>query len=336
MPWNYPVWQVFRVAAPILAAGNVVVLRHASNVCGTAVHVRRLFEGLFPAPLLTVVFTDHATTHRVIADGRVAGVTFTGSTAAGRAIATTAARHIKKHVLELGGSDPFVVLPGADPKEAARAALASRFQNAGQSCIAAKRMIVTDPVASEFVEELAVGVRRIALGDPLDPATTMGPLATEGGRRAVGDQVKRAVAAGASVLSGGAPVEGPGFYYLPTILDRVGPGMATFDEEVFGPVASIVRAASTHEAIALANTTTYGLAATVWGPQTEAVQAAERIESGYATINGVVASDPRVPLGGVKESGYGRELSSWGMHEFTNVRTTLVRQASGHVLEIQR
>jgi succinate-semialdehyde dehydrogenase/glutarate-semialdehyde dehydrogenase len=329
MPWNYPFWQVLRFACAALVAGNAGVLKHSPNVTGSALAIAELFEdagapdGLFGV----VVLADSQLgemTPRIIGDPRVAAVTLTGSERAGEAVGAAAGRFLKKAVLELGGSDPFVVLDDADLVAAARAAVKSRFGNAGQSCIAAKRFIVVESVADEFLRLFVEGVAALVVGDPTDPATTVGPMARDDLRDGLAAQVSASVGQGAVLVCGGSAIDAPGFYFAPTVLDHVVPGVTTFVEETFGPVASIVRASDDEEAIRLANDTEYGLGASVWGDAEHALAVGRRIRSGALFVNAMVASDPRLPFGGIGRSGYGRELSAEGTREFTNVRTMFV------------
>lgn len=329
MPWNFPLWQVLRFACAAVAAGNAALLKHSPDVTGSALATQDLFAAAgAPAGLFTalVIAPDRvpAVTERLVADPRVAAVTLTGSDRAGAAVAAAAGAAVKKCVLELGGSDPFVVLADADVPAAAAAAARSRFGNAGQSCVSAKRFVVVDAVAEEFVAAFVAEVRRLRVGDPTDPATTVGPMAREDLRAGVLRQVADSVAAGATVLAGGRALEGPGWFVEPTVLDGVRPGMAAFDEETFGPVAAVVRARDDEDAVALANDTVYGLGASVWGEPGHALAVGRRIRSGALFVNAVVASDPRLPFGGTRRSGYGRELSAEGVREFTNVRTVCV------------
>jgi len=323
MPWNFPFWQVIRFAAPALVAGNVGLLKHASNVPQCALALEDLFrragapEGVFQALLI-----GSEPVAPLIADERVAAVTVTGSEAAGRAIGAAAGAHLKKSVLELGGSDPFVVLPSADLDRAVATAVKARMVNTGQSCIAAKRFIVADAVYDRFAAAFAAAIGALVVGDPLDPRTQIGPLATAAIRDGVADQVVRSVAAGARVLTGGRVLDGPGNYYAPTVLGDVPPTAPAAREEVFGPVAALFRVAGLDEAIALANATPFGLGAAAFTrDRQEADRLARELEAGSVFINGMVASDVRFPFGGVKRSGHGRELSSYGMREFVNVKT---------------
>jgi succinate-semialdehyde dehydrogenase / glutarate-semialdehyde dehydrogenase len=323
MPWNFPYWQVVRFAAPALVAGNVALLKHASNVPRCALELDALFRdagagtGTFQTLLIEV--DDVAS---VIADERVAAVTLTGSERAGREVARTAGEHLKKCVLELGGSDPFVVLADADVAEAARVAAISRMVNNGQSCIAAKRFVVEAAIAEQFTELFVAAVRALKLGDPMDEASDIGPLAMERIRDEVASQVERTTAAGAQVLAGGRPGARPGFFYEPTVLAGVPLDSPAAVEEIFGPVAPIFIADGADHALELANATRFGLGASVWTrSQPMAERFARGLEAGTVSINGMVASDPRFPFGGIKKSGYGRELSVEGMREFLNIKT---------------
>lgn len=327
MPWNFPVWQVMRFAIPTLAAGNGVLLKHSPNVTGTALALAGAFEQVgFPAHLVQalVLVEDDVpdTVGGLIADDRVAAVTLTGSNRAGEMVGAAAGRASKRSVLELGGSDAFVVLSDADVPAAAAAAVGARFTNSGQSCVCAKRFIVEAPVADEFTRLFLAGVEALSVGDPTDPITSVGPLARGDLRDALQRQVDQSVAAGAALAAGGRSVDGPGSFYEPTVLLDTRPGMPVFDEETFGPVAAIAVAADEDEAVRLADATPYGLGLSVWSRSTErALGVARRITSGAAFVNAVVASDPRVPFGGTKRSGYGRELAEAGILEFTNQRT---------------
>ena len=330
MPWNYPLWQVIRFLAPALAAGNGAILKHAANVPQSALALERLVaEAGFPEGLFANLFVEPAGVAGVIADPRIAGVTLTGSTEVGAIVAGQAVAALKKQVLELGGSDPFVVLADADLDRAARVAVTARFTNAGQSCVNAKRFIVEARVADAFAERFLAGIAELRMGDPRDAATTLGPLARGNLRAAIDGQVRRSVAAGARLCAGGTMPESAGFYYPATLLDHVAPGMAAFDEETFGPAAVIVRAADAEDAIALANRTAFGLGASVWTADADRGRAlARRIDAGAVFINAMVASDPRVPFGGIKPPGYRRELGEAGLKEFTNMKTIRMADAA--------
>ncbi len=327
MPWNFPIWQVMRAAIPIVMAGNAFVLKHSPNVTGSALALGELFVAAgFPPGLVAVLVIDEpdvpATIERLIADPRIAAVTLTGSNRAGEAVGAAAGRASKPSVLELGGSDAFVVLADADVAAAATAAVTARFHNAGQSCVCAKRFIVHADVADRFTDLFVAGARALVVGDPTDPATQVGPMARADLRAGIQDQVDRSVAAGATLALGGQPTDGPGWFYPPTVLTGVTPGMAAFDEETFGPVAAVTVARDDDHAVALADATAYGLGLSVWsGSTAHAVAVARRITSGAAFVNAIVASDPRVPFGGTKRSGYGRELADAGLLAFTNTRT---------------
>ncbi|HZA04486.1 MAG TPA: NAD-dependent succinate-semialdehyde dehydrogenase [Propionibacteriaceae bacterium] len=333
MPWNFPFWQVLRFAAAALAAGNAAVLKHSPNVTGCAVAIEQLFrdagapDGLFGS--LVVAEADVAeTSARLIADPRVAAVTLTGSERAGAAVGAAAGRALKKTVLELGGSDPLVVLDDADLEAASEAAVRSRFGNAGQSCLAAKRLIVAEPIADRFIQLLTAKVAALRVGDPTAGDTQVGPMARADLREAIHRQFEQSIDQGAELVIGGRAVDGPGYYYQPTVLDRVRPGMPVFAEETFGPIAAVVRARDDEHAVALANDTEYGLGAAVWSGSDRGLTVGRRIRSGALFVNAVVASDPRLPFGGVGRSGYGRELSAEGTREFTNVRTIYVGNGS--------
>jgi len=335
MPWNFPYWQVIRALVPALAAGNVVVLKHAPSTTGCALELARtalragLPEGLFSAVVVSAERTDEVASG-LIADRRVAGVTFTGSTRAGRAVAARAGQALKKCVLELGGSDPFVVLADADLENAAAWAARSRFQNTGQSCIAAKRIIVEEPIADEFNEHLLRHVRELRVGDPSEPGVTIGPLARADLRDAVERQVRESARQGARVVIGGQAPDRRGFFYLPTVLDQVEPEMAVLQEEVFGPAVPIMRARDAEHALALANQTAYGLGSAVWTSDLErGEEFATRLQAGHTAVNGMTISDPRLPFGGVKDSGYGRELFRHGALEFVNVHAIVINASHG-------
>ena len=327
MPWNYPFWQVFRFAAPNLMAGNGALLKHAPNVPGCALAVEEIFRAAgFPDDLFRTLLIDHDRAAELIADPRVRGVTLTGSTLAGKTVAANAAAHVKKSVLELGGSDPCIVLEDADLELATRVCVASRLMNAGQSCIAAKRCIVVEPVFAELQERIVAEMGGARFGDPRNEANRIGPLARRDLRDRLHEQVRGSVERGAALLVGGEVPDRPGWFYPPTVLGNVGPGMPAYDEEMFGPVLSIVPVANEREAIAVANDTRYGLGASIFTRDLERGRriAAEEIDAGNCFVNAFVRSDPALPFGGVKESGYGRELSLFGIHEFVNVKTVWI------------
>jgi succinate-semialdehyde dehydrogenase / glutarate-semialdehyde dehydrogenase len=335
MPWNFPYWQVVRALAPALAAGNVIVLKHAPSTTGCALRLAELAKdaGLPDGVLSVIVAGVEATpriSERVITDDRVAAVTLTGSSRAGRSVAAIAGGALKKTVLELGGSDPFIVLGDADVEAAAKWAARSRFQNAGQSCIAAKRIIVEEPVADQFIERLLTHVSELKVGDPTDAAVTVGPMAREDLRELLARQISESVEQGARVLTGGKAPDRPGFYYEPTVLDQVPAGAPVLTEEVFGPAVPLLRAADAEEAIRLANDTRYGLGSNIWTSELmRGQELALRINAGHTAINWITTSDPRLPFGGVKDSGYGRELSSHGIHEFVDVHAFVVHPPAG-------
>ena len=323
MPWNYPFWQVMRAAAPVLAGGNGMVLKHASNVPQCALALAQVFaDAGAPAGLFTTLLVGSGEVDRLIRDPRVRAVTFTGSTPAGRSIASQAGQALKKQVLELGGSDPFIVLADADVEAAAKVAVKARFQNTGQSCIAAKRFIVEAAVADRFAEVFLAHTQALVVGDPLADSSTQGSMAKRSLRDELHAQVLASVQEGARLLTGGHAIEGPGAFYQPTVLDFVTPGMTAARDETFGPVAAILRVASAQEAVRVANDTPFGLGAALWTSDLAlAASLSRQIEAGAVFINGMVASDPRLPFGGTKESGYGRELGVLGLHEFTNIKT---------------
>lgn len=326
MPWNFPYWQVFRYSAPTLAVGNVALLKHASNVPGCALAIEDVWRraGLPPGGFSTLLISG-ARASRLVGREGIAAVTLTGSDAAGRQVAARAGEHLRKTVLELGGSDPFVVLGDADPEAVARSAVTARTLNSGQSCIAAKRFIVAESIADRFGAAMAAGMEALVVGDPLEPTTQIGPLARADLRDELHDQVERSVAAGAKILTGGEFLDGSGYFYAPTVLSDVEPGNPAFDEETFGPVAPIVRARDADHAVELANQSAFGLGASVWSADVEAAtDLVPRIDAGSVFVNGVVKSDPRLPFGGVKDSGFGRELSAFGMREFVNVKTVWI------------
>jgi len=327
MPWNFPLWQVFRFIAPTLAAGNTGLLKHASNVPQCALAIERLVcEAGVPEGVFRTLMVDARDVADVIADPRVHAVTLTGSEPAGRSVAAAAGQHLKKSVLELGGADAFVVLEDADLDFAVQQAVASRFLNAGQSCIAAKRFIVLDAIADEFVALFATVAGALRPGDPCDENTTLAPMARTDLRDELHRQVQASVQAGATVVIGGVPLSGPGAFYPATILDHVLPGMAAYEQELFGPVASVVRVADETEALAVANESRFGLGGSVWTRDSaRGERFARQMQCGSAFVNGMVKSDPRLPFGGVKASGYGRELSHHGLREFVNVKTLWIK-----------
>jgi succinate-semialdehyde dehydrogenase/glutarate-semialdehyde dehydrogenase len=326
MPWNFPFWQLIRAAAPAMMAGNTVVLKHASNVPRCALALEEAFrEAGFPENTFRTLMITAAQAETVIADPRIAAITLTGSSTAGRSVAAIAGQHLKKCVLELGGSDPFIVLDDADLECTVAQAVTARFQNMGQSCIAAKRFILVDAIADSFVRHFKTGVDQLRSGDPKAESTSIAPMARTDLRDNLHAQVKRSLAMGAILLTGGEFIGAQGAYYAPTILDHVRPGMPAFDEELFGPVAALVRVKNAEEAIQLANHTSFGLAGSVWTRDTTRGEAiARQIQAGCTFVNGVVKSDPRLPFGGIKESGFGRELCYHGIREFVNIKTVWV------------
>ncbi|HEX8440902.1 NAD-dependent succinate-semialdehyde dehydrogenase [Archangium sp.] len=331
MPWNFPFWQVVRFAAPALMAGNVGLLKHAHNVPQCALALEELFlRAGFPEGAFQTLLVDVQGVRRLIEDPRVKAVTLTGSEGAGRDVAQRSGQQLKKVVLELGGSDPFVVLPSADLDAAVETAVKARLINNGQSCIAAKRFIAPEPLYAEFERRFVERMRRAVVGDPADPKTEVGPLATEGIRGGLHEQVERSVAAGAKLLLGGLKPPGPGFWYPPTVLANPPPGSPAYTEEMFGPVAVLFRAKDARDALRIANDSPYGLGASVW-TRDEAEQRLfiDGLEAGSVFVNGMVASDTRLPFGGVKASGHGRELARHGLLEFLNIKTVRLVAAQG-------
>jgi succinate-semialdehyde dehydrogenase/glutarate-semialdehyde dehydrogenase len=326
MPWNFPFWQVFRFAAPALMAGNVGVLKHASNVPQCALAIEDVFrragfaDGVFQTLLIGSDLVE-----AVVADKRIAAVTLTGSEGAGRSVAGAAGKNLKKSVMELGGSDPFVVMPSADLEQAVSTAVTARMINNGQSCIAAKRFIIHEKTYDEFLKRFVAGVSAIRVGDPMDEKTQLGPLATGAIRDGLDNQVKASVAAGARLATGGKKLEGDGYYYAPTVLTDIPPSAPAAQEELFGPVASVFKARDLGDAIRIANGTSFGLGASAWTRDAaEQDRFVAEIESGLLFINGMVVSDARLPFGGVKHSGFGRELGEFGIREFVNIKSVRV------------
>jgi succinate-semialdehyde dehydrogenase/glutarate-semialdehyde dehydrogenase len=326
MPWNFPLWQAMRFAAPALMAGNVGLLKHASNVPQTALYLEELFRKAgFPNDVFQTLLIGSGTIERVLRDGRVVAATLTGSAPAGQSVASIAGDALKKTVLELGGSDPFIVMPSANLEKAAEVGVTARNQNNGQSCIAAKRFFVHRDVAEEFTRLFAEKIAALTVGDPMDPDTQVGPLATESGRDDVERYVQDAVEKGATVLAGGRRVDRPGWFYEPTLLTGITPEMDLYFEEVFGPVAALFTVDSLDEAIEIANSHPYGLGSNLWSEdEDERAQFIRDIAAGMAFVNGMVTSYPELPFGGVKQSGYGRELTELGMYEFMNAKTVWI------------
>jgi succinate-semialdehyde dehydrogenase / glutarate-semialdehyde dehydrogenase len=329
MPWNFPFWQVFRFAAPALAAGNVALLKHASNVpqCGLA--IQDIFRRAgFPEGCFQTLLIETDRVRRVIEDPRIVAATLTGSTGAGSHVASAAGKQIKKTVLELGGSDPFIIMPSADLDVAARTAVKARTINNGQSCIAAKRFIVAEPIADEFERRLVRGIESLVVGDPMDSATDVGPLANEAQVKTLADQIARSTSSGARLLTGGYRLDRPGCYFAPGVLTDITEDSPAYREEIFGPIALLFRAKTIDEAIRIANDSEFGLGASAWTQNDrERDRFAAELEAGMVFINTMVASDPRMPFGGVKRSGYGRELSHYGIREFVNVKTVWIGAA---------
>ena len=326
MPWNFPLWQAMRFAAPALMAGNVGLLKHASNVPQTALFMEELFQKAgFPEHVFQTVLVGSDMVERILRDERVVAATLTGSTPAGRSIGAIAGDALKHSVLELGGSDPFVVMPSADLEQAVSTAVTARVQNNGQSCIAAKRFIVHHDIADDFQSRFVARMEALTVGDPMDESTDVGPLATAQGRDDVEELVDDAVAKGAKVLCGGRRREGPGWFYPPTVVTDVTPDMRMYREEVFGPVAQLYRVGGIDEAIDLANATEFGLGSNAWtNDPAEQDRFIRDLDAGAVFINGMTTSYPDLPFGGVKSSGYGRELAAHGIREFCNIKTVWV------------
>lgn len=326
MPWNFPFWQVFRFAAPGLMAGNVGLLKHAPNVPGCADSIEEIFDDAgFPEGVFQNLYIKPEVAHQAIQDSRIQGVTLTGSGRAGRKVAETAGKSLKKSVLELGGSDPFIVLKDAEVEKAAEVGSDARCINSGQSCIAAKRFIVVREHANEFTERLVKHMDEFVVGAPMKEETQIGPIARSDLRDTLDGQVKASVEQGAVVQLGGQPIDSEGFFYEPTVLTNVREGMPAFDEETFGPVASIIEANDDEHAIRIANSTRYGLGASIWSTNIDRAEHLTReIQAGAVFVNELVKSDPRLPFGGIKNSGYGRELGYHGIQEFTNIKTVWI------------
>ena len=331
MPWNFPLWQVIRFAAPALMAGNVGLLKHAPSVPRCALWLEDLFRRAgFEPGVFQSLLIEAEQVPAILDDPRVAAATLTGSGRAGAAVAERAGRRLKKTVLELGGSDPFIVMPSADLAASARAAVAARVINNGQSCIAAKRFLLHEAVADEWTRRFVDAMASLKVGDPMDAATDVGPLATPAIRDGLAAQVDGSVAAGARVLLGGHRIDGPGCFYAPTVLADIPPDAPAYSEELFGPVALLVRVRDVEDAVRQANDTPFGLGSSVWtGERAEQERFIEEIEAGMTFVNGMVASDPRLPFGGIKHSGYGRELSDHGLREFVNLKTVCIVSPKG-------
>ncbi|MBS3945947.1 MAG: NAD-dependent succinate-semialdehyde dehydrogenase [Melioribacter sp.] len=327
MPWNFPFWQVFRFAAPSLMAGNVGLLKHSSNVPMCALAIEQIFINAgFPKNIFKTLLIGSEQVKDIIKDPRIKAATLTGSEPAGRKIAEACGKELKKSVLELGGSDPFIVLDDADLDETASIAVKARLINNGQSCIASKRFIVVEKIYESFTEKFVNAMNRVRIGDPMDESVELGPIAREDLLYELDSLVKDSVSKGARILTGGKVLPGKGFYYAPTILDNLSKGMPAYDDEIFGPVASLFKAKDEEEAVRIANDSPFGLGASIWTNDfMKAKRMATEIESGCIFINGMVKSDPRLPFGGIKNSGYGRELSHYGIKEFVNIKSVWLK-----------
>jgi succinate-semialdehyde dehydrogenase/glutarate-semialdehyde dehydrogenase len=331
MPWNFPFWQVFRFAAPALMAGNVGLLKHSSNVPQCALAIEDIFvRAGFAKGVFQTLLIGSDKVPRVIEDDRVVAATLTGSEPAGSSVAGLCGKNIKKTVLELGGSDPFIIMPSANLDVAVQTGVKARTINNGQSCIAAKRFIVHNEIYDEFTEQFVERLRNLKIGDPLDPSTEIGPLATADVLSSLEEQVRKSVEAGAKVLTGGKRLERKGYYYSPTVLVDIPENSPAYREELFGPVALIFRARDIDEAIEIANDSTFGLGSSAWtNDPAEVDRFTSELQAGSVFINGMVASDPRLPFGGIKHSGYGRELGTFGIREFVNIKTVWIREDAG-------
>jgi len=328
MPWNFPFWQVFRFAIPALLGGNTIVLKHASNVPGCSIAIEDCFtEADFPDDIFRTTLASNTKVERMVANKRIAAITLTGSTKAGQAVAETAGKYLKKCVLELGGSDPYLIFDDADLDIAIDACVKGRLINTGQSCIGAKRFIITQNIYSEFEERFVEKMKATTMGDPFDLKNNIGPIARQNVREDLLSQVNKSVSKGAKLLCGGTLDEKPGYFFPPTVLSNIQPGMPAYDQELFGPVASLFKVKSEQEAIELANDTSFGLGAAIFSANIENAKriAEKELEAGCCFINDFVRSDPRLPFGGVKESGYGRELSVYGLQEFLNIKTIYIK-----------
>jgi succinate-semialdehyde dehydrogenase/glutarate-semialdehyde dehydrogenase len=327
MPWNFPFWQVFRFAAPALMAGNVSILKHASNVPMSALAIEEIFiQAGFPENIFTTLLIDSSKVEKIINHPKVIAATLTGSEYAGKKVAESCGRNLKKSVMELGGSDPFIVLGDADIDSAVKTAVTARLINNGQSCIASKRFIVVENVYDEFEKKFVDAMKKVKVGDPMEATTELGPIAREDLLNELDEQVKQSVMKGATVLCGGERIKREGYFYEPTILANLCKGMPAYDDEIFGPVASLIKAMDEKDALRIANDSQFGLGASLWTKNiTKAKELASKIESGSVFINGMVKSDPRLPFGGIKNSGYGRELSHYGIKEFVNIKTVWIK-----------